>query len=134
MIQYFKFYKFKDLISCFVFFFMFGGMKNKLDGTSGRHVEGLVVNSVVFCSRWTRAGPFCKAWRHSVHLCQQQGKKGLCLLVCSHCRMVSSWRLEHRNSTGETVISGLTEKIWTQKVREKNHKIISINRKLKMTE
>ena len=50
---------------------MFGGMKNKLDGASGRHVEGLVVNSVVFYSRGTRAGPFHKALRHSVDVCQQ---------------------------------------------------------------
>ena len=50
----------------FPFSCMLGDMKNNLDGASGRYEVGLVVNSVVLSSRWTRAGAFHKALRHSV--------------------------------------------------------------------
>ena len=52
---------------------MLGDMKNNLDGASGRYEVGLVVNSVVLPSRWTKAGAFHKALRHSVSAVTEEG-------------------------------------------------------------
>lgn len=88
-------------------------MRGKQDGVYRRHVEGLLVNSAVSYSRaGTRAGLSMKPLMRGIGLCQQRGRKGLCLLMCSHrVRVASSWHLEHRNSTAERLIDGLIEKI-----------------------